>query len=649
MDPTGDGQGGSGPAGSNGTRIGLRGASVYVLLALALAACGVFYVLPYSVHLHLPAGNDSYFYVGAIRDVARVGLVDPVVAARPAYPLMGAALSSVSGSSPWVATVGIPIALALALGLAGAALAARWALRGPAVVAFAVLATTSGVAARLVAGKSENLMVLALVCAMLAVTVWARGSRRWVSIGLMGLVAGLLEWPLAGAFVGILGAHLVLRLIRRDRTALAALGPVAAGAVGGLAGAMAMVLIGGHARLAIEHLPVAVRYGPRFRDEMALLWPPLTLVLVGLGWWAARRFRRSETEGVRRFLGLWLLLTGAAVVVGLFDVALPTYRSLGIALPVALATAAAAFAPVALVRSGRRVAVRALAVAASVVIGILAVVPAASMWYSRLAVPISPAQVNEVQTAARYALSLPEGRRAVLVMRLNPVHYLAFERIVADVLPVGEGGRLLVFLGGTSAAKEAREPVALKPENQAIIHALFPPVAAALRAGAPILTGSQLDHYDFAATLSAGARPVGPGDVAVVRGPPPPASLPGSDLPVPLLPPRQIGVAAAFAFAALLVAGLGWSFLTLPGAPAMVRTALAPAFGAVVLPLVAYVAERAGATPHGLAAAAELAVAVVASAAAGLADLLLARRRTRLELRPVAERAVLEEPAGADS
>src|SRR5213078_2801275 len=105
---------------------------------------------------------------------------------------------------------------------------------------------------------------------------------------------------------------------------------------------------------------------------------------------------------------------------------------------------------------GRRVAVRALAVAASVVIGILAVVPAASMWYSRLAVPISPAQVNEVQTAARYALSLPKGQRAVLVMRLNPVHYLAFERIVADVLPVGEGGRLLVFLGGTSAAKAAR-------------------------------------------------------------------------------------------------------------------------------------------------------------------------------------------------
>jgi hypothetical protein len=648
MDSVDARQGGGEPATRDGATSGRGGASVlwHALLVLGLAGCALFYVLPFQSTLHLPPGNDAYFYVGAIRDVAHQGLVDPEIAARPAYPLMGAVLSSASGATPWVATVGIPIALALALGLAGAALAARWGLRGPAMVAFAVLAATSGVAARLVAGKSENLVVLLLICAMLAATVWSRGSRRWVAVGLMGLAAGLTEWPLAAVFVGILAAHVVVRLIRRDREAVAAVGPVIAGALGGLAGALALVLVGGHARLAIEHLPIGVRYGPRFDSEIRLLFGPLTLVLVCLGWWAAWRFRRKEAEPVRKLLDLWLLLTAVAVVVGVIGVSLPTYRAIGIALPAALASAAAVFAPAGLVRSARLVAVRALVLVASVVVGVLAVVPAATMWYMRLTLPISPSQVTEIQTAGRYAMTLPPGQQAVLVMRLNAVHYLAFQRIVADVLPTGQSNRLLLFLGGMAAAKEAREPIAFKPENQAIVHALFPPVGAALRAGAPILTGTTLDHHDFVAALRAGAPTTGEGTVIVARGPPPPQALPGTALPDPLLPPREIGEMAVFALAALFAAGLGWSLLALPGSPLLVRTALAPAFGAVALPLVAYGAARAGATPHGLTASAELAAAVAASAGAGLAHLLLLRRRARTRERPAAERAVVEASPG---
>jgi hypothetical protein len=620
----------------------------HAVLALGLAACALFYVRPFAGHFGLPPGNDAYFYIGAIRDVGHAGLVDPQVAARPAYPLLGAMLSSVSGASPWVATTGIPIALALALGLAGAALAARWGMRGPGVVAFAVLASVSGVAARLVAGKSENLAVLVLVCAMLAVAVWTRGVRRWVATGALGLAAGLTEWPLAGVFVGILGGHLVLRLLRRDREALATLGPVMAGAAGGLAGAVLAVLAGGHGLFAIQHLPFAVRYGPRLDSEIRLLVGPLTLALVVLGWWVGLRLRRGEVEPVRSLLDTWLLLTGLAVVIGLAGADLPTYRALGIALPVALATAAGAFLPARLVVSGRPMPARAAALVASVLLGLIAVVPAAVMWYDRLTLPISPEQVRQIQVAGRYAMSLPDGRKAVFVMRKDAVHFLAYERIVADVLPAGQGDRLVLFLGGLGAAKEAKEPIAFKPQNQVIIHYLFPAVHAALVSGAPILTGDQVDPGDTQAALARGARPIGGTGVAIVRGPPAPSRLPGSSLPDPILPPRRIGEMAAVALAALFLAGMGWSLLALPGSPILVRTALAPSFGLVALPLVAYVAERAGANPRGGAAVAELSVAVAASAAAAVVHLVLARGREppRVGEPPPADRPVLEGSPG---
>ena len=107
-----------------------RSAWWFVLLLAAAGAVVVCYVLPYVSHLQIPPGDDATFYVGAIRDVGKLGLVDPQVAARPAYPLLGAMLGSISGTSPWVVTAGLPIALVVALGFAAAALASRWGLGG---------------------------------------------------------------------------------------------------------------------------------------------------------------------------------------------------------------------------------------------------------------------------------------------------------------------------------------------------------------------------------------------------------------------------------------------------------------------------------------------------------------------------------------
>src|SRR5438093_193970 len=135
-------------------RLFTRSLSWHALLALACVACGAFYTLPYLAHVQAYAADDSYFYLGAIRQVGRVGLVDPHIAARPAYPLVGSLLGSASHTSPFVVTAALPITLAVALGLGGAAYAARSRSRGPGIALFAALVATSGLVARLVLGKS---------------------------------------------------------------------------------------------------------------------------------------------------------------------------------------------------------------------------------------------------------------------------------------------------------------------------------------------------------------------------------------------------------------------------------------------------------------------------------------------------------------
>ncbi|HYT29424.1 MAG TPA: hypothetical protein VEN82_01485, partial [Actinomycetota bacterium] len=158
----------------------LTGAVPFVLACLAVV---LFYSAPFGLRgFKVPVADDTFFYVGAIRAVARLGLADPRIGARPAFPLLGAVLGSVTRSGPWVAALALPVAMAAAFGLAGAALAARWGLRGRGLALFCGLVSLSAVAARLVAGKADNLMTLWMIAALLAVGAWVGGSRGRVAV-----------------------------------------------------------------------------------------------------------------------------------------------------------------------------------------------------------------------------------------------------------------------------------------------------------------------------------------------------------------------------------------------------------------------------------------------------------------------------------
>lgn len=588
-----------------------------LLVVGACLACALFYALPYHSRLSMPPGDDAYFYVGAIRTVARLGLASPELAARPAYPLTGALLASVSGVSVWIVVVAVPVAMAIALGLAGGALAGRWGVRGPGIALFSALVATSGVIGRLVSSKSENIMALWLIAVMLAVALWMEGRERWIVVAFFSALGALTEWPLLVAFLAILAAQSVLGRIRVRGRPIAGPAPagLVRGAVLGVGAGLVAVLAWSGGHLTIQNLPAAFLYSARLKYELSLMWPSLTVVLTAVGWWAARRHGSREVEPVRQLLTMWLVLTGAVILVGIARVPLPTYRALGLALPVALGASATALVAAAWIRAGGHVVVRWLAVGLSASIALLSVIPAATMWYQRIPAPVSPADLFEMQAAAGYALDLPRGESAVVVVNLNPIHYLAYQRLAADLLPPEDGDRLLVFVGPSRDALAGRPPVGRTPQQAAFLKRLFAPLRGPLAAGAPVLTGSRLDGAGFRAAVAAGSPRLGD-DVAVLRGPAPAANPPPGPVSAPVLRSWLIFGFAILSLALFVAAGFGWSVLVMRRAPPIVRFALAPAFGVAAISLAALVPERLGVAPGRVAAGVELAVVLVASGAA---------------------------------
>src|SRR4029077_12685726 len=81
---------------------------------------------------------------------------------------------------------------------------ARWRVKGWALALSVLLVGASGTAARLLAGKSENLMNVWLLAALLAVAIWGRGRRGVIAATALAFGAGLAEWPFLGAFLLIL-------------------------------------------------------------------------------------------------------------------------------------------------------------------------------------------------------------------------------------------------------------------------------------------------------------------------------------------------------------------------------------------------------------------------------------------------------------
>ena len=622
-----------------------------VLPPLVAAVAGVsFFVLPIALRpIRMPPGDDAVYWVLTLRLTARFGLLGPQLAARPAFPLVGSAMGTVTGASAWTIAVVAPIAMAAATGLAGAAVAARWGLGRWAIAAFAVLVAASGVVARLVAGKDENLMALWLMAAVLAVPAWSAWSREprhppptrsgMIAAAVLVAVMTMVEWPLAVVFAAIVAAAWGIAWLmgRGDHrsgapdgvhAATPPLRSLALATFAGLAaGALAILIVDRTGPgSGIQNLPPTYRYSVRLRDELSLIWPWLTAALTALGVAAAwGRERRPPVLGL--VCGIWLAGTVAVVGAGWFGAPGPTYRALTVALPLALATAAAAFLPLS-ARRDRSAPPRGRGVraAAAIVLAAAALVPGASLWWrAQLGTPTSTGQLAEVTAAVRYADALPGRTPVVLVasdVQLPFAQSLLYQRMASAVASPNSESRVLIFVGRARDALAGRPTSGLGTDEDHVSRDLFVGhVQRALAAGAPILSGRELDPIGYQEAVRAGAPTLAGEIMAVTRGPRPSPTLEADITPRPLPPAWRLFVVALEMVVLFALGGIGWAMVTMRDADAEIRWLLAPAFGAASLALVSFVLVHVGVRPAGWGAWFAVAVVLGASLAAGLTGL----------------------------
>jgi hypothetical protein len=596
-------------------------------------------------HIRVPVGPDSFFYVESLRITARYGLGMAHLLARPAFPLVATEMGQLFGVGPWTTAVSVTLAMTGMLGMAGAAVFARWRVRGWALALSVLLIGASGTAARLLAGKSENLMNVWLLAALLAVAVWGRGRRGFVAATGLAFAAGLAEWPFLAAFVLILLVTLAAwELVPwsprvRDRSALRATGADSAGARWwsreaddhlGLRGLVLATLAGAALVLLVVRvwngtgLSDAVKLAPlppsqyliALGNTLNLGWPLLTTVLFLAGWWVARRFRNPSAEPVRWVLTVWAALAILTILVGMTGVPFPAFRALTFDLPISLGVAAAVFLPWTSARgaTGLR---RAGLSAGAAALAVFALLPAFSTWYQNIWVPTRPNQLGEILAAWNYSVGLG-GRTVILVVdRDNPINTLALQREVVAATGLAGGQHILVVVGHAEDILQGRVPTWGNPGYDALSRSLFPPILAAHKAGAPVLVGKAFDRPAFDSAVSR-HRPVVGSELAVLRGPPP---RPKTSAPPAFFPLPHWWNLAGFAALIVLVfwlCGAGWCGVAIPDAPAAVRAALAPAFGAVSLTMTTLIITRSVHQLEGAESLAALSIALVASMAAAV-------------------------------
>jgi hypothetical protein len=590
-----------------------------LLLALACILGVAFYACAFWARgIRIPVGDDSFFYVSAIRASGRLGLVTSHLAARPAYPPMAATLGSVARSSPWTTAVALPFAMAAGVGAAGAALAGRWGVRRWGLATFALLAAASVIVGRLVAGRSENLLTVWFLAAALAVWVWASGRRRLWGTGLMIFVAGLTEWPFLAAFLAIMGSALAFASMppfRSRRPELAELTLISVVAAAGVA-MVVFVLNGASPGDAVQRLPPRSRYRPFLVETLPTYKPLLIVPAVVAGWVATRRGDATKLGAVRWVLGAWLLLTALVLAAGLAGLALPTYRALTFALPVTLAAAAAPLVPSALAIRVRRSA-RLMWTSVAVAFALAAFLPGAVVWYRDFRPRTNSEELTQIAAAARYVATLPQGTPVVATYE-NPdvLKALYYEGVIDAVLPAAFRGRVQLFPGSAEEALAGTPRIAGDPAERQTAGDLFDDVGVALERGAPIIALRAFDLPGFYRGLVTDAPRIGEGAV-LVRGPPPTFGSPQPDPFVALPAGWDLLLRAVVMLTVLTLAGVGWSTVLMAGARPAVRLGVAPALGAAAIALLSLVAVRIGVALTGPAGPGIVVAGLIASLAAG--------------------------------
>jgi hypothetical protein len=544
--------------------------------------------------LQFPVGPDAPVYLWWMRAAGDAGL--SAVGQRPGTPALMLTLAGALHLSPVSAVAGIEVAAGVAVGLASAAFArtcegvsrAAWVLGGALAGTFAV---------HLVAGYLSNLLFA--VGFLAACTAVSAGHRRATTaavllLGAAGLAHPQFLVPGAATLLLVAGWALAIRGDEREFRRIA-------WTVGGawlVVGAGLVSMLIGPPRLSVDTsrdgflrrvgLRDLVRsaYVDRFvhRWTRYVQWASLPLA-------AAGSLRVMDTGG--RILRAWLLVIVAGIPVGLVTGLFPADRliTFGYAVPILAGSGTVwLYGRLAVMRGGPRLA--AIACGSLVVM----MVAGAFIAWARQAPFITENQTTQLEVLNRYIAEAPSD--ATIVVRVDPGEETATfaatqaanlvragvppDRI-ADVHVVVAADR---FTGPPDEERRLLSEVTAREARAAIADANGRVLFARLGVFFPFwLThavepiGGPLDAPTVAPGVQIDAQGFEPG----------PAPQPID----PLEPSSPVGIvgASVAVLTFLWVAGYGWARTALDRTSAV---ALAPAFGAAALTLVAVVAERAG-------------------------------------------------------
>lgn len=527
---------------------------------------------------HFPLGPDAPVYLWWTRLAGHEGL--SAVGHRPGVPALALVLDGTLHLSLVATLAGLECVLAVAIGLGSAALVrgmgrdrATWLLGG-------VLAGTFAV--HLAAGYLANLAFAALFIA--AAAMLGRTERRSTVAAAVLLGASGLAHPLfflLGAAILLISAALAWRIDRAE-TARVAAATVAGGAI--LGAGLLLLLIGpgplnvdtsrdGFLRRAGLGDALRSIYLDRsvHRWTRYVQWASVPLAIGGL---------RDASRFEGRFLRAWGITLVAGVGLALATGIAPADRfiTFGYVVPI--------LAALGLVRLWRALGARralALAVTGALTVSMLA---GALIAWTRQEPFLSELEVSRVATAARYAAGTAPGTALVfLVNDAEPsITFLATR--AANVIRAGMPAERIRSVVLRVPWPEAPAPT----ERWKLAHLTRDDVRAAERTGSGPSETFILAPFDRPDIPSGADLPGLVSEGVFVTSP----SIQPRPVADPLEPssPTEIAFASLAVFAALGIAGYGWARAA--SSEPWRALALAPAFGAAAMMVLAVALERAG-------------------------------------------------------
>jgi hypothetical protein len=539
-------------------------------------------------------GPDAPVYLWWMRVAGRDGL--SVVGQRPGTPAFMLTVAGTLHLSPVAATAGIEVAAGVAVGLASCALArgCRGASR-PAWVLGGALAGTFAV--HLVAGYLSNLLFA--VGFLGACAAIGAGRRRATTAAVVLLGAGGLAHPqffVLGAAILLLVAGWAA-LARGDRLEFGRIAWTVGGASAVVGLGLASTLMGpeplsvdtsrdGFLRRAGLGDLVRGAYADRFvhRWTRYVQWVSLPLAVAG-------STRAGDTGG--RILRAWFAVIVAGIPVGLVTGLFPADRliTFGYAVPILAGFGAVwLHGRLAASRAGPRLAVTACAVL------VVAMAAGSFIAWARQAPFITQEQITQLEVLNRYVAGAPAD--AAIVVHVDSgdetptfAATQAANAIRASVPPDR--------IAGVSIVVAADQTTGVPDEERRLLSAITARDAGtAIEEANGRVLYARLDAFfpfGLMEEVAAPAEPVegttvAPGVRIDARG------FDARPAPGPIDPlepssPIGIGGASIAVLALMWITGYGWARAAMDGTAAV---ALAPAFGAAALTLVAVAVERAG-------------------------------------------------------